>query len=321
MTRPTLIDPFLGGGNTLIVDGGLATELEARGHALDTPLWSADLLLSDPEAIRDVHLAYLDAGADCIITASYQASIGGLRARGLSSSEAKRVLRRSVDIAVEAREIYLDRRGSARRIEPLVAASIGPYGASLANGSEYTGDYDVSRAALRGFHQERWNILEETPADLFACETIPSYAEAEVLKELIEQSPERFAWISFSCRDGERISDGTPLVECSAMFENLDRVVAVGVNCTAPALVTSLIDGLATSSRKPVVVYPNSGETWDARSRTWIGSSDPPSFASMAREWREHGAALIGGCCRIGPEQIRALGALRSSSLNAHEAT
>jgi homocysteine S-methyltransferase len=251
-----------------------------------------------------VHLAYLDAGADCIVTSSYQASIAGLVARGLSKDDASLVLRRSVELAIEARELYLERPNSSDVRRPLVAASIGPYGAALADGSEYDGHYGVPRDVLKEFHEQRWTVLADTHADLFACETIPSFAEAEVLRELIDQSPGVFAWISFSCRDGERISDGTPISECAALFEGQDRVVALGVNCTAPAHVSSLIDRLREASSKPVVVYPNSGEAWDAVRREWIGTSDPTGFATMTREWHDRGARLIGGCCRIGPRHI-----------------
>jgi len=309
VSRSSPIAPFLADDGVLLLDGGLATELEDRGHVLDTDLWSADLLLQRPEAIRDVHLAYLDAGADCIITSSYQASLEGFLAHGLSKEEARRALLRSIDLAIEARDLYLARSSTTgvRPHRPLVAASIGPYGASLANGSEYSGQYGVSREALREFHQWRWGILADTAADLFACETIPSYAEAEVLQELIEESPDIFAWVSFSCRDGERISDGTPIEDCAALFADQDRVVALGVNCTAPEFVSSLIGRLRNATRKPIIVYPNSGEMWDAANRRWTGTSDPSDYVSLATEWRSRGASLIGGCCRIGPRHIRAL--------------
>ncbi len=304
------IDPFLANDGTLLLDGGLATELEARGHVLDTALWSAELLLSDPDAIRDVHLAYLEAGADCIITSSYQASIAGLSDAGLPRDEAVEVLKRSVDLALEARAMYLrvKHRSTDERPAPLVAASIGPYGASLADGSEYTGDYGISNNALHEFHLERWERLAQTSVDLFACETIPSANEAEVFRTLLERAPSLFAWMSFSCRDGERISDGTPLAECAAMFDDCEQVVAVGINCTAPRHVSSLIECVRKGApRKPVIVYPNSGEVWDGKRRVWIGMSEPSACAHASREWRELGARLIGGCCRVGPEHIRAM--------------
>ncbi|MFQ5628441.1 MAG: homocysteine S-methyltransferase [bacterium] len=310
--NPQPLAPFFEKQGVVILDGGLATELERRGHDLDHPLWSArvGLLLKRPEAIRRVHLAYLEAGADCIISASYQASLPGFQADGLPVKQARSLIKKTVALACEAREVFLEniQRESKARLRPLVAASIGPYGAYLADGSEYLGNYGVSSEALRTFHLPRWQALAETEADLFACETIPSYQEAGVLLELMQETPEILAWISFSCRDGVHISDGTPIQECAALFGDISQVVAIGVNCTAPRFIASLIRQVRNGAPdKPVVVYPNSGETYDAARRVWTGISDPIDFAQAARDWRAKGASLVGGCCRTGPEHIRAI--------------
>ena len=310
MPAPSPIDPYLEKQGVLLLDGGLATELEKQGFVLDTALWSAQLLMTHPEAIRAVHRAYLDAGADCITTASYQASKAGFMAEGLSERVARSLLRKAVALANEARDEYLAQSTpqSPARLRPLVAASIGPYGASLANGAEYRGDYGVSNQALRAFHEPRWEILAAAPVDLLACETIPSYQEAEVLLALLRQTPDRFAWMSFSCRDGMHISDGTPIAACAALFETCAQVVAVGVNCTAPRHLPSLIDQVrAGAPGKPVVVYPNSGERYDGATRTWKGSSEPMDCSRAAGDWFRHGARLIGGCCRMGPQHINAM--------------
>ncbi|MBB5082608.1 homocysteine S-methyltransferase [Nonomuraea endophytica] len=278
---------------TLVLDGGLATHLEALGADLRDELWSARLLLENPDLIRAVHAAYFAAGADVATTASYQASVHGFMARGLDGSEAARLITLSVELAAQAR----DEAGGG-----LVAASVGPYGAYLANGAEYTGDYDLDEDGLRAWHEPRWEILAAAEPDMMAVETIPSYPEARAIARLLKETPQVKAWVSFSCRDEAHLNDGTPITEAAALFSGNPQVVAVGVNCTAPRHIPGLISRL---TELPVVVYPNSGETWDAENRRWLGLSDPMEFGQAAKEWQELGASLIGGCCRTTPEHIR----------------
>jgi len=292
----------------LVLDGGLATELEKAGFDLDHPLWSARVLESSPSAIARVHRSYLEAGADCITTASYQATLEGFEREGRSRAEAKALLRRSVTLALEVRDAFwADERNRAGRQRPLVAASVGPYGAFLANGAEYTGEYDRDEAGLLDFHRERLALLSESGADLVACETLPSAAEARALGTLLAASPGVPAWVSFSCRDGERLRDGTPLSDCVRLLDPLPRVFAVGVNCTAPEDVESLLRAAARATRKPLVAYPNSGELYDAASKTWRGSASRERWGELGLRWHAAGARLIGGCCRTGPEEIRSL--------------
>ena len=305
---PNPLTPFLEHQGVVILDGGLATEFEARGCDLNDPLWSAKVLLEDPDLVKAVHLDYLRAGADCIASASYQASFPGFERRGLDHQQAAEVMRQSVLLAVEARdEFWGDGRDHPGRVRPLVAASVGPYGAYLADGSEYTGDYGVDRPVLSTFHLERWHVLAESGADVMACETIPSALEAQILLELLRLTPDMDAWFSFSCPDGERVSDGTPLVEVVSALEDEPRIAAVGVNCTAPSHIPDLIRSLRTATRKPIVVYPNSGETYDAERKCWLGETDPVDFGSASRDWVEAGATVIGGCCRTGPDHVRAI--------------
>lgn len=296
----------LAGPGTILLDGGLATELEERGCDIGTDLWSAGLLQNDPQAITDVHRAYLDAGARCIISASYQASRQGFMSLGISARAADELIASSVSLAKMARQQYLDDNPGTDPL-PIVAASIGPYGATLHDGSEYRGNYGVGRDALRRFHEERLAMLDRAGADVLACETIPDYQEARVLCELLEnvRSP---AWISFSCRDDRHIGDGTPLEQAARLFRKHPRVLAIGINCTAPRLISSLIDRVkAAAPDKAIVVYPNSGEKYHAEKRSWSGTVSPVECAAAARVWRDAGAKLIGGCCRMGPQHIAAM--------------
>jgi homocysteine S-methyltransferase len=302
MTNP--VTPFLEANDALILDGGLATELEKRGRNLDDDLWSARLLLDNPAAIQQVHLDYFWAGADCGTSASYQATLAGLQARGLATLQAIDLLRRSVELVQAAREQFWQEYDGGR-LYPLVAASIGPYGAALADGSEYTGDYDLGEDALFEWHRQRWHVLARSGADLMACETIPSYNEACVLLRLLRETPGTWAWFSFSCRDEAHISDGTPIDQCARLLDDQPQVVAVGVNCTPPRYITGLIGAITAVSTKPVVIYPNSGERYDPQMNQWYGLSNAAEFGTFSREWRKAGAALIGGCCRTGPEHIR----------------
>ncbi len=289
----------------VLLDGGLATELERRGHDLNDPLWSAKVLLEDPGAIRAAHRAYLDAGADCVITATYQATFQGLAARGVDSSRAEGVLLKAVELAVGARDAYWEATPNrAGRLRPLVAACIGPYGAFLADGSEYRGDYGTGAGALADFHRGRLRLLAGSPADMLACETLPSLREARVLAELARETAGKPAWFSFSCRDEGHLSDGTPVGEVAGWAEATACVTAVGVNCTEATLLPDLIGTLVAGTRKPVIVYPNAGGAWDAAAKRWARARAVPDWGEACRSWIAAGAVGVGGCCRVGPEDI-----------------
>lgn len=310
MAREQIINPLariLESQGYLVLDGGLATALETAGHDLNDDLWSAKVLLEDPDAIKRVHLNFLRSGADCIATASYQASFPGFRRRGLSDSEIERLLRLSVDLAVEARDAFwkeLSNRPGRQR--PMVAASIGPYGAFLADGSEYTGRYEVDDVGLKGFHENRWRILAGGRADLLACETIPSRREAGVLRGLLRETPGTWAWMSFSCRDGEHLSDGSKLEDVARDCDAEPRLAAIGINCTHPEFIDSLIAEARRGTTKPILVYPNQGEGYDAIAKTWTNAAREIDWRSAAARWVRLGAAGVGGCCRVGPEEIAA---------------
>lgn len=307
--RPDPFGPILADTGTVVLDGGLATQLEAQGNDLSDRLWSARLLVERPEEILAAHLAFYRAGARVATTASYQATFEGFAARGIGHDEAVRLMRRSVELAMEARSSYRAERAAAGSGEApalLVAASIGPYGAMLADGSEYRGRYGRSVDELRDFHRERMSVLAASGADVLACETIPELEEAQALVGLLDETPGAVAWLSFSCADGGHIRSGVPVEEALAVATSSDRVVAVGFNCTAPEHVDELLDRARTVTDRPLVVYPNSGEGWDAGSRTWTASADPAARVDggAARRWISAGAALVGGCCRVTPDQI-----------------
>ncbi len=272
----------------VVLDGGLATLLEARGHDLSSDLWSARLLTDAPEAIVAAHAEFFDAGAQVATTASYQASFAGFASLGLDAAQAADLMRLSVSLARRARDEH--------RPDGWVAASMGPYGAYLADGSEYRGDYDLDVAGLREFHRPRLDVLAAAGADVLAVETIPCLAEVEAVCAELDGSG-LTAWLSLSA-DGDRTREGEPLAQAWAMVADVAEIVAVGVNCCAPDDVVPALTG-ATG---PLVAYPNSGQGWDAVRRTWTGES---AFdAGAVDDWLAAGARLVGGCCRVGPADI-----------------
>ncbi len=276
----------LAGPSFTVLDGGLATELERDGFDLDHPLWSARVLVDAPDAVVAVHRRFLEAGADLIIAASYQAA-------------GPAMLRQAVALARQAAG------GGAR-----VAASVGPYGASLADGSEYHGRYGVRAEVLRAYHEPRLAVLDAAGADVLAVETLPSRQEVEVLLELLAAASTR-SWVSVTCTDGGHLRDGTPLGAVARAVEGAPGVMALGINCTAPRHVLPLLErARAAGLTKPAVVYPNSGEHYEPATRGWRGEADPTAFADLARAWHAAGARGIGGCCRTGPAHVRALRAL-----------
>jgi homocysteine S-methyltransferase len=289
----------------MILDGGLATELEARGCDIAGTLWSARVLRTAPEAIEQLHYDFYAAGADCAITASYQASYEGFAGIGLDAGETTRLLRLSVELARNARTRYRTDHPRDRR-ELFVAASVGPYGAILHDGSEYRGDYGLTVAQLVAFHATRFEVLASAGADFLACETIPVLEEARAYVQLLARHPGAQAWLSFTSPDGAHTSHGEPLVECARLADAVPNVFAVGVNCVKPEIVADAIRALAAGTGKPIVVYPNSGDHWIAGDESSHGAPGH-GIAALARKWADAGAHHIGGCCRVGPGQIAQL--------------
>jgi homocysteine S-methyltransferase len=297
-----------------VIDGGLASELEYLGARIDGPLWSAHVLEDDPEKLLEVYRAFIEAGAECIATASYQVSRMGYEECGLAPESADAALLRSVELARQAAAEFAGRR-------VLIAGSLGPYGAALHNGAEYTGDYSISYSDLVRFHRERIEVFARAAAhqrpDLLAFETFPSLDEARAVCEALEPFPRMQGWFSFSCRDEKTVAHGEPLRDCAALVDACPQILAIGVNCVPPRWVASLIAEIRAATAKPVLVYPNSGEGWEAKNRCWTGSTDAGDFGRMAAEWFAAGAAIVGGCCRTRPAHIRAIAqAARSAPLH-----
>lgn len=298
--------PLLADGRSLILDGALATELETRGCDLSDPLWSAKVLIENPELIYQVHLDYFNAGAQCAITASYQATPQGFLRRGLDEQQSLALIAKSVQLAQQARRDYLAQRPQAEPL--LIAGSVGPYGAFLADGSEYRGDYRLPAAEMIAFHRPRIAALAQAGVDLLACETLPSFDELHALLTLLRDFPSLGAWFSFTLRDSHHLSDGTPLTEVIALLNHNPQVLAIGVNCIALENVTPVLQTLATLTSLPLLVYPNSGEHYDAVSKTWHAcGGEHGSLSEQAGDWQQIGARLIGGCCRTTPQDIRAI--------------
>ena len=288
---------------TVVLDGGLATELAARGYDISGALWSARLLRSAPEAIGQLHYDYYAAGARIAITASYQASYEGFAAAGIDAAETTRLLRVSVELARNARARYRRDHPDDRR-ELFVAASVGPYGAISHDGAEYRGDYGLPVDQLVDFHARRFGELATSGAEFLACETIPVLDEARAYVELLNRHAGARAWLSFTSPDGIHTSHGELLADCARLLDRVSNVIAVGVNCVKPEHVGAAIRALQAGTEKPIVVYPNSGETWDSRDESWRGVPGSETLAALVPGWIAAGARLVGGCCRVGPRDI-----------------
>ena len=294
----------------MILDGGFSTELERRGYDLNDPLWSAKVLMENPQVIGEVHTDYLKAGADCVITASYQASYEGFMKRGLNEQQAHDLIQLSITIASTARDTFwANSANHINRPKPLIAASVGPYGAYLADGSEYRGDYNLSESELSAFHKKRLQTLIDARPDILACETIPCLMEAKVLVELLKENPSSYCWLSFSAKDDLHISNGEKMTDCAKWLNTQEQVAAIGINCTAPKHTASLITEIRKNTDKPIIIYPNSGECYNPEEKTWDGNVAPLSYGERAHSWYKQGARIVGGCCRTTPEDIREISA------------
>jgi len=313
--RATL-EEVLGKTGRMVIDGSMSTALEGLGANLNSRLWTAKALAETPELVKRVHLDYFRAGADCGITCSYQATIPGLTENGYTGDEARKLIARSVTVFLEARDEWWRAEGEkAGRAYPLCLAGIGPYGAYLADGSEYRGNYGVSREALRAFHKERMEILWDAGADLLLIETQPSLEEALIEAEIAEELGADY-WISFSCLDGKHICEGGLIRECAkTLSAGHPHLKMIGVNCTKPVYIEALIGELKGAADLPVAVYPNSGEEYDPVTKTWHGKGDSKRFGEYALDYFRAGADAVGGCCTTVAGHVRQVVSAREQFL------
>ncbi len=289
--------------NFIIVDGALASELQRRGCDLNDSLWSAKVLFEQPELIRQVHFDYFKAGADCAITASYQATPLGFAKKGINLNDSIALIQKSVELAQQAKQQYLSELDQPKPL--LIAGSVGPYGAYLADGSEYTGNYQLSEEAFMEFHYVRIKALIDANVDLLACETLPSFTEIKALTKVIKQFPAISCWFSFTLKDDQHLSDGTPLSLVVEYLNNIEQIASVGINCIALEKVTRSLNVLNKLTSKPLIVYPNSGEVYDPLIKQWHPNPQHNcTFANQLTNWIESGAKLIGGCCQTTPNDI-----------------
>lgn len=297
------IKPILEQKKHMIIDGALASELQRRGCDLNDSLWSAKVLIEQPELIQQVHYDYFKAGADCAITASYQATAMGFAQKGIELEESIKLIKTSVKLAQQAKMQYLNDIKQDKAL--LIAGSVGPYGAYLANGSEYTGDYQLSESEFIAFHKDRVTALIDAGVDILACETMPSFLEIKALVKLIQQFPMVNCWFSLTLKDQQHISDGTPLTEVIEYLNSIEQIVSVGINCIALEKVTPALGVLSKLTSKPLIVYPNSGEEYDPTTKQWHKNHHHNcTFANQLDTWIKLGAKLIGGCCQTTPEDI-----------------
>lgn len=281
----------------VLLDGGLSNQLTAQGCDLSGGLWTARVLAERPDQVAAAHAAYTRAGAEVLITASYQVGYEAFAARGDDRAATTALLRRSVDLAARAAE--------AADHEVWVAASVGPYGAVLADGSEYRGRYGLTVRELADFHQPRVEALLEAGPDVLALETIPDPDEAEALLAVLARTGAP-AWLGYTVAGG-RTRSGAPLAEAFALAAQAPEVIAVGVNCCDPAEVLPALEAAAATTGKPLLAYPNDGSVWESATGTWHAPATESPWPTAA--WRRAGARLIGGCCRVGPDRIAQLGA------------
>lgn len=280
----------------LAIDGGMSTELEQQGCTLEGSLWTAQALLDDPGLIEAAHKAYVDAGAGVVITASYQISRAGFVEAGLTADDADRALRSSIEVA----------RKAVAGTKTLVAASVGPYGAILHDGSEYRGNYGKSVDELRAFHAERLAVLLSANPDLLAIETIPDALEAEALVAALADFPGTIAWMSFSIGPDGKLWAGQSLAEAARIAASSPAIAAIGVNCVDPALVSAAIAEIRSVTDLPVVIYANGGGTWNSETGIWENAA-ADALVAYSAEWVTQGATLIGGCCGTHAGDIRQL--------------
>lgn len=303
----------LNNNDFLILDGALGTEVESRGFNICHKLWSALCLIENPQLIYNIHLDYLRAGSDILTTSSYQASIQGLmETLGSDENEASEILRTSVFLAQKARETFwreLSEKERSSRTPILVGGDIGPYAAYLADGSEYNGQYNIDQSELENYHRRQISVLRSADCDFLILETIPNYIEVKALLNLLEtEFSDMTAYLSVTTQNGINLTDGTPLENVAKLCQASEQILAIGVNCSSPYLISKALTCMRRRTDKPFVTYPNSGEVYDGSSKTWQKAQEKEeSLQNNTLKWIEMGAKIVGGCCRTTPKDIATL--------------
>ena len=288
----------------LVLDGAMGTELEKYGVQTDNNLWSAMALVKNPKAVINVHKSYLSAGANIIITDSYQANLKAFEREGLTRKQSQDLIRRSVYLAKIARAQFY--REAYTKKPLLIAGSIGPYGAYLANGDEYSDNYHLTQKEYQDFHYSRMKILANAGVDLFAFETQPKFEEVKALVSLlINKFPQLPAYISFSVDGKSKLCDGTSIIKAVQYFSNVPQIIALGVNCTAIKNIEGLVELIKPDTSRPIIVYPNNGDIYDPVTKDWKESTQDLDLAELSKKWKRRGANIIGGCCRTTPKDIK----------------
>ncbi|GEN49224.1 homocysteine S-methyltransferase [Ligilactobacillus pobuzihii] len=305
-----LINDNLKEKSGLVLDGAMATELEKYGVDTSNDLWSATALINNPDAVKKVHQSYFHSGADIAITNTYQANVKQFEKEGFQPDESKQLILDAAQLAIDARNDYFGTLTASKRAQrakyPVVAGSIGPYGAYLADGSEYTGAYKLSAEEYQKFHYQRMSLLAKAGVDLFAFETQPNFEETKALASLLNNNFSNYsAWITFSIKDANHLCDGTSLAEAIAYFESNPQIVAIGINCVAMATVLDALKVISANTSKPIIIYPNNGDTYDPKTKKWVTNEHAATFAELTPQWLAAGAKIIGGCCRTTPKDIK----------------
>ena len=290
--------------HTVVLDGAMSTPLERLGADTNNDLWTAKALIDNEELVYEVHKMYFEAGADLIITDTYQANVQAFEKVGYSEKEARNLIKKAVKIAQKARDDYENRTGKHNYI----AGTIGPYGAYLANGSEYRGDYELSTKEYQQFHLPRIEELVNAEVDILAIETQPKLDEVLAILELLkEKYPQQKVYVSYTLSYDDTISDGTPLPRAIHALEDYSQVIAVGINCVKLELVEPALKNMKEITDKHLIVYPNSSAVYDPKSKTWSQPKTSATFEELIPNWYEAGARIIGGCCTTGPKEIKAV--------------
>jgi len=275
-----------------VIDGGLSTELERLGAKIQGELWTGRALLEDPAVVAEAHRAFALAGAEVVISSSYQLSRQGFEEIGLTAADADEALRQSIRVAKDA----------VAGTNAKVAASIGPYGAVLHDGSEYRGVYAVGQAELEKFHSERLAVLLEESPDYLAIETISNVVEAKALAQVLK-NVDVPKWFSFTAGSSELLWSGEKVEDAVREIAELPNLVAVGFNCVAPELVAGLAERIKPLINAEIIAYPNRGGTWDSAAGVWLGN-EPRELASWLDEWTAAGVTWVGGCCSTDSRDI-----------------